>query len=200
MKTETKKTAVEMRLGGMSINVIAKSLGVSKSTVSLWVRNTPKPHRFTEEFRAEKKRLRLACIETARRERLNKVVYHSSGYRLLRAPDGYKGTKNGPYVYEHRYVLEKAIGRVLRADEHVHHKNGICTDNRVENLEIVDSREHAVIHLPPNSRPLKVNHRICPACGDKFSRRIGLSAVCCSRRCAAINGHRSGKYLRDRAT
>lgn len=50
-------------------------------------------------------------------------------------------------IKEHRLVMEKHLGRYLEPHEHIHHINGIKTDNRLENLQIVTPQEHMSLHI-----------------------------------------------------
>ncbi len=54
---------------------------------------------------------------------------------------GYKRFKDsGKFV--HRHVMERKLGFRLRKDVIVHHINGIKTDNRFENLQLMTKKEH----------------------------------------------------------
>jgi hypothetical protein len=48
-------------------------------------------------------------------------------------------------VKQHRFIMECSIGRLLRAEEDVHHINGNKTDNRLSNLELLSHGAHSQI-------------------------------------------------------
>ena len=54
-------------------------------------------------------------------------------------------------VKEHRLVVEQHVGRYLRHDEIVHHINGIKSDNRLENLQLMTKSEHHKLHMRINN-------------------------------------------------
>jgi hypothetical protein len=53
---------------------------------------------------------------------------------------------DGTKVLEHRYVMEKALGRPLATDEVVHHIDGNKRNNDLGNLVIKTRRAHAQEH------------------------------------------------------
>ena len=54
---------------------------------------------------------------------------------------------NDGLIMEHRFVMEKHLGRPLNKQEVVHHINGDCTDNRLENLKLfANQSEHISFH------------------------------------------------------
>ena len=64
------------------------------------------------------------------------------------AKNGYRYVAvRGKHTLEHRFVVEKYYGIKLKPNQVVHHKNHNRTDNRIENLEILDKSIHARMHI-----------------------------------------------------
>lgn len=53
---------------------------------------------------------------------------------------------NNGYVYEHRLVAERELGRFLQPWETIHHINEIKVDNRWDNFFLTTVPEHSSIH------------------------------------------------------
>lgn len=61
----------------------------------------------------------------------------SGGYRYVPVDESEQHLTDGaPYAAEHRLVMARHLGRPLRRDENVHHRNGDRRDNRLPNLEL----------------------------------------------------------------
>ena len=88
---------------------------------------------------------------------------------------------NGKRIDEHRLIMEEHLGRKLERFEFVHHKNGDKKDNRIENLELSNPKNHSVHHN--QKYPLTW---ICEICGIEFTpkpHKRGGKQKTCSREC-----------------
>jgi hypothetical protein len=95
----------------------------------------------------------------------------SGGYvlRLVHPEDPFfcmatKKTGSHSYVLEHRYVMAQHVGRPLRDDETVHHRDGNKANNRTENLELRVGRHGRGAAL------------CCADCGSRNIVPVGISA------------------------
>lgn len=136
-----KKTRSHMRNLRESIR-----LGFKKGSRKIWNKGKPNPDMQGKKHRWWKGgRFKTAA---------GYVMIHSPGHPYARK----KGTRtigSAGYVFEHRLVMEKFLGRLLLPGEKVHHRNGIKDDNRLKNLQLIANKPH-------------YGEVDCPACHYKF--------------------------------
>jgi hypothetical protein len=86
---------------------------------------------------------------------------------------GYVSVRHeGRKTREHRVVAAQMLGRPLLRTEHVHHKNGVKTDNRPENLEVMTAREHLKMHWADGHWEPRVQARRSPDRECESCRRV----------------------------
>lgn len=98
-----------------------------------------------------------------RGHRKSKGHFDKKGYRWIQIP----GT--GKKIQEHRFIMEKMLGRKLKPNERVHHKNEIKHDNLPSNLVLMNVVKHNHFHRPPLNIPLEIIECAC-GCGIKLNR------------------------------
>lgn len=101
-------------------------------------------------------------------------IIHTNGYVTFYLPNHHLAMSNG-YVYEHRLVLEKKLGRHLKKGEQCHHIDGNKQNNHPDNLEVKDERQHASDHhrkrsdLRPIDGPNRIIYCSC-GCGGQVTQ------------------------------
>ena len=56
-------------------------------------------------------------------------------------------TIKGKKIDEHRHVMQLHLGRKLKRDEIVHHKDGNKKNNSVDNLQVMSQSQHIKVHF-----------------------------------------------------
>jgi hypothetical protein len=116
---------------------------------------------FSEEWRENISVAHKGICSGAKNHFWNGGVKHNNGYLKIYIPDHPYADKAG-YVYEHRLVMERHLGRFLLPHERPHHINGIRTDNRIENLKLFDGNGRHMLGAGHIRRDPKTGKFISP--------------------------------------
>mgnify|MGYP006921294956 CR=1 FL=1 len=119
-------------------------------------------------------------------------ICSGGGYKYARTkPLHPKANSNGLYPL-HRVLAENKIGRQLKSDEVVHHKDGNKENNKISNLVVLTRSAHSKEH----HKPKKLVMCRCAVCLRKFFikshvhrqrvERAKRRLLFCSRVCSGI--------------
>lgn len=116
-----------------------------------------------------------ACYEIGRVKRPTgrihngkQVRVNDKGYVLVWEPE-HPNKSQGGWQFEHRLVVEQALGRYLVTAEQVDHINQDKADNRIENLQVLDASSHSIKTNAENLGALKtLRERLA-----EYERRFG---------------------------
>lgn len=96
------------------------------------------------------------------------------GYRVMYVPNHpTRFGKKCHTMYQHRYLMELKLGRFLESDEVVHHRDGNRSNNSLDNLELVNRREHMDRHAQIYAI------KRCPHCSREAKLRVTLDGEMC---------------------
>lgn len=82
-----------------------------------------------------------------------------AGYRQILCPDHPRSDSNG-YVMEHILVWEKETGVPVPLNCCIHHLNGNKSDNRIQNLCMMQHAAHTVFHHTGSKRSEETKHKL----------------------------------------
>ncbi|EOG6122391.1 HNH endonuclease [Cronobacter sakazakii] len=154
----SRKGAIELYASGMSIPQISSTTGLPQSTVRHHCKKAgilrsrgDGIRRAAEDGRLgqNKGKTRIFSEEWKRNISAGKLKHadeHARGYRINSS--GYKEFTRGEHKgrSEHVVVMESIIGRRIKRNEHVHHKDRNKLNNHPSNLQLLTISEHSALH------------------------------------------------------
>lgn len=118
---------------GFSTRDCANKFGIPRSTIRLWIIRAGISRTISEAAKRMEKSPNWK----------GGISFGNNGYRVT-TTSSMGGKRHREY--EHRLIVEKALGRKLKHKEIVHHINGVNSDNRNCNLLVCSNEYHKWLH------------------------------------------------------
>lgn len=132
---------LELAAQGASLSEIARDVGTNKRHVRDYIERHQIPHTPWDR----------TAPENNSSWRGGRTI-DKDGYVLLKSTEHPRRNRNG-YMREHRLVMEQTLGRLLTADEVVHHKDGNPQNNDPQNLEVYERNTQHLAETLKGQRP-----------------------------------------------
>lgn len=123
----------------LSINKISKILKISSAATRRYF------IKYNIPLFSQKESARLFYSKEKNNKWNGGKTISSHGYIMVHTPEHPYCDARG-YVYEHRLVMEKHLGRYLSPEEVVHHIDEDKTNNTLNNLMLMTNSEHVKLH------------------------------------------------------
>lgn len=187
-----KNKIIEKRKEGYSHIELSKMFDIPRTTISKWCNGIK-----ISEFG----KLRLEELYKLTTRNDDSIYGRSTIYGPYKRKDGREHViirengKNKTVSYP-KYLMECHLGRFLKDDETIHHKDGNVTNNDISNLEVINRS----IHISQDVIRLIEQQFECPICKIKFkligsqlsdaisNRKQGKTGPFCSKSCAGKYG------------
>lgn len=149
---------IDLYASGMSIPQVSSITGLARSTVRHHCKKAGVLRSRADGIRKAGEEGRLGQSKGKKRTfsdewklnisagKLKHADDHARGYRISRA--GYKEFTRGEHKgrSEHVVIMESIIGRRIKRNEHVHHKDRNKLNNHPSNLQLLTISEHVALH------------------------------------------------------
>ncbi len=167
MKPKFAKTPPEVRelamheyiTSGKSASAIGLQFGFSHRQLRTWFEKAGRLDEFQKIAKTNNDAANIKPMPVRSRELIAgyNAIFWNGGIKLdqvdgetygiyVYTPDHPFANRQG-YVYQHRLVVEKHLGRYLTADEIIHHIDLDPTNNVLENLMVLSASEHGMLHI-----------------------------------------------------
>lgn len=113
-----------------------------------------------DRFRFKNKYFKTELVEESKNPNWKGGYYIAGGYLKVKVKE-HPAMDKRSYVLLHRLVMEEHLGRYLKNDEYVHHKDGNKLNNDISNLELIYPQEHSKAHYKNRNIDILSGRFVC---------------------------------------